>query len=71
MAGIPGGCFTFFKKNPTESRLFGFVILTRNGYRIAFDGFWSWRFDDEFPRNVVIIGVGNILRYSENRKDSF
>ena len=32
-----------------ESRLFGFVILTRNGYRIAFDGFGAWRFDDEFP----------------------
>lgn len=51
--------------------MFGFVILTRNGYRIAFDGFGAWRFDDEFPRNAVIIGVGNILRYSENRKDNF
>ena len=52
----------FLKKFPTKNCLFGSVILTRNGYGIAFD---------EFPRNVVIIGVVNILRYSEKRKNNF
>ena len=46
--------------------------FTHNGGRIAFDGKGPWSFDNDFSRNVVILGVDNSSSsHTDNRKNNF
>ena len=43
-----------------------------SNYRIAFDGKGKWSFDNDYDRNVVILGVGNCSSsHADNRKNNF
>ena len=43
-----------------------------SGYRIAFDGKGTWRFGDDYARNVVIFGVDNSSSsHTDNQKNKF
>ena len=42
------------------------------GYGIAFDRAGSWNFDNDFSRNVIIIGADNSLSpHTYNHKNNF
>ena len=61
--------------------LFGATNVVKNsdkekyvysGYGITFDSVGSWRFDNDFARNVMIFGVDNSSSsHSDNRKNNF
>ena len=42
------------------------------GYRVTFDSAGSWRFGNDFTKNVVIFGVDNSsVSYADNYKNNF
>ena len=46
------GATSIVKNSDKEKRLY-------NGYRIAFDKKGTWRFGNDYARNVIIFGVDN------------